>query len=57
MRVTKSIQVTIRVSSDAYHRALDMINENDPDMCRRYGIDEDMTVEEYLALLLERKLR
>lgn len=58
MRINNgTIEVTICLSSGAYRRALEMFNEPDWDMRRRYGVEEDMTLEEFLALLLERKLR
>ncbi len=51
------IELTVWFSPGAYHRALEIVSETDIDMRRRYGIDEEMSVADYLALLLERKLR
>jgi hypothetical protein len=52
-----SVEVTIRLPRAAYSRAWEMVTETDWDMRRRYGLDEPMSVEDFLALLLERTLR
>jgi hypothetical protein len=52
----EDIELTIWLSPGAYQRALEIVSETDVDMRRRYGLDEEMSVADYLALLLERKL-
>jgi hypothetical protein len=51
------VEVTISLSRAALSRADEIVRETDPDMRRRYGIDKDMSVADYLAQLLERQLR
>lgn len=51
------VEVTIRIRSAAYERAWEIVSESDWEMRRRFGLEEDMTVQEYLATLVEQKLR
>jgi len=51
------VEVTISISRAVYERAWEIVSESDWDMRRRFGLEEDMTVEEYLATLVEQKLR
>ena len=51
------VEVTIRLSRAALSRAWERVSETDWDMRRRYGIDEPMSVAEFLRLLLERNLK
>jgi hypothetical protein len=55
-KIFGDVEVTIRISEAAYLRAEEMIRETDPKTRRHYGLYEEMTVEEYLALLLEHEL-
>ena len=57
VKIYSDVEVTIRITEAAYMRAQDMVTETDWDMRRRYGLHEDMTVEEFLAQLLERELK
>ena len=51
------IELTIQISRAAYERASEIVSESDWDMRRRFGLEEDMTLAEYLAALVEEKLR
>lgn len=51
------VEVTIRIRRAAYERAWEIISEDDWDMRRDFGLEEDMTLEEYIAALVEEKLR
>lgn len=51
------VEVTIRIRRAAYERAWEIVSEDDWDMRRDFGLEEDMTLEEYIASLVEEKLR
>jgi hypothetical protein len=51
------VEVTITISRAAYERAWEIVSERDPDMRLRFDLLEELSIEEYLAVLLEEKLR
>lgn len=57
MLLDDDVEVTIRISRAAHWRAWEIVSESDWDMRRRFGLEEDMTLEEYIAALVEEKLR
>ena len=57
MILDDDVEVTITISRAAYERAWEIVIERDPDMRRRYDLIEDVSIEEYLAILIEERLR
>ena len=53
--VDDDVDVTIRISRAVYYRAWEIVC--DPEMCPVTSIDEQMSVEEFLAFFLDEKLR
>lgn len=57
MLLDDDVEVTITISRAAYERAWEIVSERDPDMRRRFDLFEDFSLEEYLAILIEERLR
>ena len=57
MILDDNVEVTITISRAAYEHAWEIVIERDPDMRRRYDLIEDVSIEEYLAILIEERLR